>query len=145
MSSEKGDGNAKKGKATGNGSRKKKSNYTKTHSYQKRANLTKQNAIETLKKTFGNVSMTCERLGLSRQTFYKWRNEDPEFNAAVEDINERTLDFVESKMFEGINAGNTRLIMFYLNCKGKKRGYGLKEEEKNPAIVLKISPEEAEY
>lgn len=107
----------------------------------------KKEALEVLKKTFGNVSLTCEKLGISRFTFYKWRNEDAEFNEAVEDINERTLDFVESKMIQGIQEGNTKLIIFYLNSKGRRRGYGAVENEanKNSAITLKITQDEAEF
>ena len=125
----------------------KKSSYTKTFSYQKRMEQTKRDALEVLKKSFGNVSLTCEKVGVSRQTFYKWRNDDPEFNAEVEAINERTLDFVESKLMEGINNGNTRLIMFYLNCKGRKRGYGLKNETEGEKerVVLRITAEESDY
>lgn len=125
-----------------------KSSYTKTHSYQKRAEKSKRYALESLKSTLGNVSLTCEKVGISRMTFYKWRSEDPEFNRQVEEINERTLDFVESKLLQGIQDGNTRLIMFYLNCKGKKRGYGLKNEtegDKSGAVMIQISSEEADF
>lgn len=126
----------------------KKSSYTKTHAYQKRAEKSKQYALEVLKKNFGNVSLTCEKVGISRMTFYKWRSEDAEFNQEVEDINERTLDYVESKLLQGIQDGNTRLIMFYLNCKGKKRGYGLKNEtdgDKSGAVMIQITADEADF
>lgn len=125
-----------------------KKSYTKTHAFQKRAEKSKQYALECLKKTYGNVSLTCEKVGLSRMTFYKWRSEDPEFNRQVEEINERTLDFVESKLLQGIQDGNVRLIMFYLNAKGKQRGYGLKNEtegDKSGSVMIQISSEEADF
>lgn len=124
------------------------SSNTKMNSYQKRMSKTKKDALRILKANFGNVSMTCEQVGIARVTFYKWRSDDPDFDAEVEAINERTLDFVESKMMQGINEGNTRLIMFYLNCKGKKRGYGVKAEtegERSCGVTLHISPNEADY
>lgn len=127
---------------------KKKKTYTRTFSNEKRAEITKQNALKLLTKCFGNISLTCDKLGVSRQTFYKWRAQDKEFDRAVEEINERTLDMVESKLIEGINEGNARLIMFYLNCKGKKRGYGLKNEnesDKTGGIIINISQEEADF
>lgn len=127
---------------------KKKSSYTKTYSYKKRMEMTKENALKLLQTYYGNISLTCEKLGVTRQTFYKWRSEDREFDRAVEEINERTLDFVESKLLDGINEGNARLIMFYLNCKGKKRGYGLKNEsdnDKSNGIVINITQEEADF
>ena len=115
---------------------------------EKRQQQAKTKAIEILKKTLGNVSATCDHVGITRQTFYNWRQEDQEFNRAVEEISERTLDFVESKLMQGIQDGNTKLIMFYLNCKGKKRGYGLKdtsENEKSSGLIINISQEEADY
>lgn len=122
--------------------------YKRTYSNQRRMERTKKDALKILKIKYGNISLTCEQVGVSRQTFYKWMHDDPEFNAEVEEINERTLDLVESKMLQGINEGNTRLIMFYLSCKGKKRGYGLKSEngnEKNNAVTLHITADEMEY
>ncbi len=127
---------------------KKKSSYTKTYSYRARMEKTKQDALKLLAKCFGNISLVCEQLGVTRQTFYNWRRQDKNFDLAVEEINERTLDMVESKLIEGITEGNARLIMFYLNCKGKKRGYGLKNEnesDKSGGIVINISQEEAEF
>lgn len=125
---------------------KTKSSYTKTRSYQKRAEKSKQYALKVLKETFGNVSLTCEKVGMSRMTFYKWRSEDPVFNQAVEDINERTLDFVESKLLQGIQDGNAKLIMFYLMNRGRGRGYAQKPDDaiRKPLTVM-ISADEAEF
>lgn len=118
-------------------------------SSQARIAVQKEYALKVLQKNFGNVSLTCETIGISRFEFYKWRKDDPEFNKAVEDINEFSLDMVESAMMKSIfEEGNSRLIMFYLNSKGKKRGYGLKNEsdgDKSGAVLLRISPDEAEY
>lgn len=116
--------------------------------YKERVEIMKRDALTNLRLFFGNVSLTCEKLGISRQTFYNWRAQDSEFNREVEEIDERTLDMVESKLIEGINEGNARLIMFYLNCKGKKRGYGLKNEnetDKSSGIIINISQEEADF
>lgn len=127
----------------------KKANGTTRPTSQARIAVQKEYALKVLQKNFGNVSLTCETIGISRFEFYKWRKEDPEFNKAVEDINEFSLDMVESAMMKAIfEEGNSRLIMFYLNSKGKKRGYGLKNEsdgDKSGAVLLRISPDEAEY
>ena len=113
---------------------------------QKRMAKIKKKALETLKESFGNISVVCERVNVSRQTFYKWLREDEEFNAEVEEINERTIDFVESKLIQGINAGNTRLIMFYLMNKARSRGYCPKPEESKPRLLnVVITEDEAEF
>ena len=106
----------------------------------------KKAALEYLRKTFGNVSLTCEKIGISRFTFYRWRDEDSEFNAAVEEINERTIDTVESQMLKGIQDGNARLIIFFLSTKGRGRGYGqTKENDGDKSIAINITQDEAEY
>jgi hypothetical protein len=41
----------------------------------------------------------------------------------ITDAEERTLDIAESKLIENIQAGETNAIRFYLETKGKHRGY----------------------
>jgi hypothetical protein len=41
---------------------------------------------------------------------------------------ERFLDFLESKLVEQINGGNTTSIIFALKTKGKNRGYVERQE-----------------
>ncbi|MBQ9370779.1 MAG: hypothetical protein IJU03_01140 [Thermoguttaceae bacterium] len=112
-----------------------------------RQNRRKKEALDVLRKTLGDVTTACDRIGISRQTFYQWRRHDPEFDAMVSDINERALDFVESQMFKGIKEGNARLIMFYLMNRGKSRGYCQKTEEvaRGSAVNVVISADEAEF
>lgn len=128
--------------------KKRKPNTTARPKARERIATQKELAIELLKKTFGNVSMTCEKVGISRVQFYEWRREDPAFNAEVDAINDRNLDFVESQLMRGIEEGNAKLIMFYLNAKGRARGYGLRNEsdgDKSGAITIRLSADEAEY
>ena len=90
------------------------------------ANKSKQHKkalVEALTKTLGIVTPACEMVGICRATFYKYINTDPEFKNAVKDIDEITLDFVESKLFKLIKDGNPAGIFFYLKTKGKSRGY----------------------
>lgn len=111
-------------------------------------NTHKKALLEALKKCMGNVSEACAMAGIkSRTTYYRYL-EDPEFKAAVEEIEESNIDFAEGqlkKLMKGIELEDTQFfvikgkvvaqptikkyapdkaaIIFYLKTKGKKRGY----------------------
>jgi hypothetical protein len=89
----------------------------------------KKKMLEALKKTLGVVTTACNKANICRQTHYDWLKEDPEYKKAVEDIGELAIDFVETKMFEAVNNGDTGLIKYYLSTKGKKRGYVERTEQ----------------
>lgn len=93
-------------------------------------NLKKKALLKAYIASFGNVTQSCKAVNLSRETFYRWRREDKEFDQAVKDAEpaERFLDFVESKLLEKINDGDTTSIIFTLKTKGKKRGYIERQE-----------------
>ena len=102
-------------------------------------------AIHILKGKAGNVSLTCEELGISRQTFYRWKNESEEFRKAVKDVDEGLIDFVESKLMMNIKEGKETSMIFFLKTKGKHRGYVEKTEvehsgglEVPPVINVKV-------
>ena len=102
---------------------------------------TKKEILEALETYHGIVTDACGKVGLSRSTFYDWLKNDPEFKAAVDEIQDTALDFVESKLFQKINGvavqtfnskgeptvydqpPSDTAIIFYLKTRGKKRGY----------------------
>lgn len=107
----------------------------------------KTKVIEALEKYNGIVTVSCRSVDLARSTFYKWLSEDAEFKAAVDEIHEVSIDFVESKLFEKINGvqatrkedeegepivyeipPSDTAIIFYLKTKAKKRGYVERQE-----------------
>ncbi len=79
--------------------------------------------LEALVKTNGIICPACEMAGIDRKTFYIWKKQDEEFAKQVEDITERQIDIVESKLLQNINNGDTTSIIFYLKTKGRNRGY----------------------
>lgn len=83
----------------------------------------KNKMLEALEKCHGIVSDAVKLVGISRITHYEWIKKDAEYSKAVEDIDNTVLDFVESKLFDQINKGNTACLIFFLKTKGKKRGY----------------------
>ncbi|NLH60524.1 MAG: hypothetical protein GX452_03880 [Ignavibacteriales bacterium] len=99
----------------------------------KRPNLTTvKNAIE---KSSGIKREIYQNLQISRTTFYEICKKHPEINELIENKADEVLDFAESKLIEQIEAGNLTAIIFFLKCKGKKRGYVERTElEVNPEI-----------
>lgn len=110
--------------------------------------MRKKALIEAMKKTLGNVTRSCEMVGINRKTFYEYCKDDETFKENIEEIGENALDFVESKLFQRIEGvemieekafsyegevkvqeikkqypPDTTAIIFYLKTKGKKRGY----------------------
>jgi hypothetical protein len=111
----------------------------------------KEKFIEKLKEFGGIVCQACEATGISRSTFYRWRDEDPEFSEAVDEVAEAQIDFVESKLMKLINQGDTTATIFYLKTRGKRHGWNEKQqpmveinaEPQQPTLVLPTPEEEA--
>lgn len=80
--------------------------------------------LEELRK-IPNISLACEKVGIARNTVYRWRSEDPEFDARVEDALvsgiESISDLAESKLVTNINNGSMRAIQYWLD--NNKRTY----------------------
>jgi hypothetical protein len=108
----------------------------------------KKSLLTALEAKYGIVTDACREQGVERSTFYKWLKIDPAFKAAVDDIQEVALDYVEGKLFERITGvevikgvdketgepttyslpPDVQAIGLYLKTKGKKRGYYEKTE-----------------
>jgi hypothetical protein len=63
----------------------------------------KENMLQCLQQSMGIVSTAATKANISRKTHYEWYNEDPEYAAQVDAINESCIDFAESKLMELIN------------------------------------------
>lgn len=88
----------------------------------------KKEFLKILRGKMGIISLACSSTGILPETVDQWIREDPEFQRDLSLCNEAALDFVESRMFEKINEGDSRLIRFFLETRGKKRGYVTKKE-----------------
>lgn len=87
------------------------------------SDILKKGMVEALEKTLGIVSSACKMVGISRQTHYRWMEEDTSYKKECTDIDNMTLDFAESQLHKQIAEGNTSATIFFLKTKGKKRGY----------------------
>lgn len=99
----------------------------------------KKAMLEALEKTLGIVTPACEMVGISRQTHYRWLEEDPGYKANVQSMDDLALDFAETALHEQIKDGTPSSTMFYLKTKGKKRGFVEKQEvESNVVTGIKL-------
>lgn len=94
-----------------------------------RTNKIKENFPELLKKSLGIVTNACKAANINRETYYSWRNKDPEFAAACDAAQEFTGDFVESKLLKLIDQEDTSAVIFYCKTKLKNRGYIERREQ----------------
>jgi hypothetical protein len=88
----------------------------------------KKRFLEEFARARGIVSVASNNVGITRQQVWNWTNNDPEFKQLYDNILEDQIDFVENKLIEKIEDGSDTAIIFYLKCKGKKRGYVEKQE-----------------
>lgn len=97
--------------------------------------------LENLEAAKGIIVAACKATKISRGTYYNWYKSDPEFKNTCDEINEETIDAVESKLLNNINNGDTTAIIFYLKTKGRNRGY---VEHQQVALSHSVSPEAAQ-
>ena len=106
----------------------------------------KKRMLDALKSTIGVVTPALDIAGVSRNTFYSWKRNDPAFAKAVADLADVALDFAEHALHKQIQAGNATSTIFYLKTKGRHRGYvervNLVDESKFDEQMAGLTPEE---
>lgn len=71
-----------------------------------------------------NVTEICEHIGISRQCYYKWLNENETFKTFMDDYRQYLQDKSEEVLLQALEGGDVKVAMFVLKTLGKKRGYG---------------------
>lgn len=78
----------------------------------------KLDVLEHLKST-PIVQVACQKAGVSRATYYRWREEDPDFkkksDIALSEGVEMINDLCESQLIKNIKDGNPTSIFYWLN------------------------------
>ncbi|MBG7630633.1 MAG: hypothetical protein IZT56_09390 [Bacteroidetes bacterium] len=95
---------------------------------QSRTEKSKKALIEALEKSLGVVTTACKIVGVDRGTFYNYLKDDEDFAKKVQEMENVTLDFVESQLHKQIKENSTAATIFFLKTKGKKRGYIERQE-----------------
>ena len=88
----------------------------------------KADLLQALSNTSGIVSSACKAANVSRMTYYRWYNEDPDFREKADDIKELQKDFAESLILKKMKEGDTTMIIFYAKTQMKDRGYTERKE-----------------
>lgn len=91
-------------------------------------NIPIEKIIQVYEKKGCNITATCTALGISRKTFYEWKEKKKKLAEGLEAAEEAIIDFAESKLVEHINNDDVQALIFFLRTKGKKRGYVEKTE-----------------
>lgn len=95
----------------------------------KRQSQEKQLVIEQLRKN-PIIQIACEKLNISRASFYRWKSEDKKFENQVEEAikegNSLINDVAESQLMSLIRDQNLSAVIFWL--KHHHPSYGTKVE-----------------
>lgn len=101
-------------------------------------------AIEdAIRKSGGWLTKAAAMLGCSSFTLSKVISQTPELLEIFIDIKEKYLDIAEIKLLQLVKAGDLEAIKYWLNNQGKKRGWGVKDEnnnDKGTTIIFNIEP-----
>lgn len=110
----------------------------------KKTDATKALLLEQLKKT-PIVQIACEKLGIARATFYRWKTDDKPFAKAVDDaVIEGCLlvnDLAESQLIGAVKDRNLTAIMYWLRHHHKDYKNRL-EVEGTVNTIHELSPEQ---
>lgn len=102
---------------------------TDKESYFVRTLKLKKQLIDELKKNNGFVQKALSKLDIPTSTFKCWLEGDKSFKKKLEEVNDITNEFVESRFFERIADGDTQSILFYLKTRMKNKYNDVKTVE----------------
>ena len=95
--------------------------------------LDKNQILELIKKTHGNLSRVADALGSTRTSLRRRIDSDKELKDALEEARERIIDELEESVWDRAqNSNDTTLQLFLLKTQAKHRGYE-QDEAKNTA------------
>jgi hypothetical protein len=91
--------------------------------------LSVKKAAKALMEHDGVVLYAAEACGVSRQYFNKFMRQHPELEEVREEAGEVLLDIGDKHISKEMRAGNTKVVLWYQERKGKNRGYSTRQEQ----------------
>lgn len=84
----------------------------------KRQKNDKQTIIDNLKH-LPIIEVACNKAGIARATYYRWRKNDSTFTKSADDAINAGVNYIndlaESKLLSEINGGNLTAVLYWLN------------------------------
>lgn len=94
-----------------------------------RSGLSITKAEKALREHNGIVLKAAEACGVTRKTFYRFMEKHPHLQEVREEVDETLLDVAEAHVITDLHAGERKTIRWYLDRKGKDRGYTTRQEQ----------------
>jgi hypothetical protein len=101
---------------------------------EKRFNINPQKVATLLTKEKGLLNHTARLLKMSRQTLVRYIEKYPSCLEALLTAREAMGDVAEKKLYELIEAGDVRCLLYYLSTVHRSRGYGIRAEDPSANI-----------
>lgn len=76
-----------------------------------------------LEQCGGIRAAAARTLKVSRTTLWRYIGRHPALQDYLAEIDEEVLDLAEGKVLQAVRAGDMKTVMWFLECKGKDRGY----------------------
>lgn len=92
-----------------------------------KAKFSKKNVEKAIIGSMGILSAVASKLKCDWHTAKKYIDMY-DLHEKLEEENQVALDFAESQLYRNIKEQDNTAIIFFLKCKGKKRGYVEKQE-----------------
>lgn len=84
-----------------------------------------KDVIAACEGTGGIITLIAKKCNCTRQTIASLRDKNKDVAAAIDEAKEEMLDLSESVLFQKISKyKDLKAVMYYLDSKGRDRGYG---------------------
>lgn len=87
---------------------------------QERTRQKKELFLEVYANTLGTITLACDKTGIVRDTFYRWKKEDGEFAARLIEIERQRVDMVEDRAMKLIMKDDGPTIRWWLSTTVEK-------------------------
>lgn len=94
----------------------------------RKSRLTISRVKAAMQAAAGIRTVAARNLAVDRSTLFRFIQRHPGLAEELQDIDEELLDLAEGKVLQLIRAGDGPTVRWYLECKGKDRGYSRRVE-----------------